>query len=292
MKSTSLAILMLCWLMAGSAVAQKSCSHSITSCGCTITQPGNYIVDADLSALQGLTALKGCIDINVAHTKLFLNGHQMAGDPNNLTDIAIHVLPAGNYTFIEGNSPNATLPGGMGSIAVNDWLFGIESEADNVLMDLPTTTNNIVGVLLKGTYNNRLVGTGVGGYVYGASYNGAYGIWIVGGNSNQVDGAYSEYNGIAGIYVGCSATGPTGTPCPSGQASTGNVIYSYSSNSPGFSDTQPYGIALEVGSIRNSVANNGVSGDTRFDLYDGNANCADNLWRLNGFVKANQGCIH
>jgi hypothetical protein len=295
-KSTSFGLLMLCWLISGSAGAQNSCSHSITSCGCTITHPGDYIVDADLSVSQGLTALHGCIDISVEHTKLFLNGHAVSGDNQDVRNIGIHVLPTGNYTFIEGSTPNVTPPLGT-SGAVSGWHAGIESEADNVLIDLPTTIANGTGVLLEKTYNNRVVGMGRNflippdvGLFNGAAFNG-YGIWIVGGNSNQVDGALGVYNSIAGIYVGCSETGPTGTPCPPGQASTGNVIYSYRSNSPGPSEGQPYGIVLEVGSLHNTVANNEVAEDTLVDLYDGNVNCADNLWRGNGSI-ANQACIH
>jgi hypothetical protein len=303
-KPTSFGLLMLCWFIAGSAGAQNSCSLSITSCGCTITRPGNYIVDADLSASQGLTALNGCIDISVEHTKLFLNGHAVNADTQDFTDIGIHVLPTAKYTFIEGGTPNVTLPFGT-SKAVSNWRFGIESEADNVLIDLPAVQgNNGAGVLLKGTYNNRVVGvgglilaSGDAGLFLGAAFNG-YGIWIVGGNSNQVDGAYSEYNEIAGIYIGCSETGPTGTPCPPGQASTGNVVYNYGSSSPSDGNTQLYGIVLEVGSIHNTVANNAVGEDTLVDLYDDNANCADNVWRLNGAGVnpgesiANQACIH
>ena len=179
------------------------------------------------------------------------------------------MLPTGTYTFIEGNTPHVPLPYGL-SGAVSGWQAGIESEADNVLIDLPTTYGNFAGVLLKKTYNNQLVGLGplvtsgpgIEGF-WGASYNG-YGIWIMGGNSNQVDGVWSWDNYIAGVYVGCSETGPTGTPCPAGQESTGNIIYNYSYNS--FRDGaagQPYGIVLEVGSIRNTVTGNFLGLDTR-----------------------------
>jgi hypothetical protein len=49
-------------LFRGFANTQRSCSRSITSCGCAITQPGVYAVDANLTASQGLTALNGCIE--------------------------------------------------------------------------------------------------------------------------------------------------------------------------------------------------------------------------------------
>ena len=174
---------------------------------------------------------------------------------------------------------------------MSGWQFGIESEADNVIINGAETFGNSTGVLLKGTYNNKLSGvalsTGVGLSTTGAINNSAYGIWIVGGNSNQVALYTSQGNGIAGIYVGCSATGPTGTPCPSGQASSGNVIYDLSDKGT----NQLYGVALEAGSLRNTVMNTRSASNTRFDDFDGNANCANNVWRINKFSTANAACI-
>jgi uncharacterized repeat protein (TIGR01451 family) len=263
----------------GSAAAQTSCSRSITSCGCTITERGVYSVDADLSASQGLTALNGCIDINAEHTDLFLNYHSISGDKAG-TGIGIHVLPAAKYAFLFFQSTYLFDPGIK---AVSGWRFGIESEADNVIIAAPNTTDNSTGILLKGTYDNKLSGESTTGTIN----NSAYGIWIVGGNSNQVDLYTSQGNGIAGIYVGCSATGPTGTPCPSGQASSGNVIYDNSDNGT----NQLYGVVLEAGSLRNTVMNTSIASNTRFDAFDGNAHCANNLWRINKIHNANAACI-
>jgi hypothetical protein len=285
MKTSSFGTLLLSTLLVASAGAQKVCSHSIISCGCTITTRGDYAVNADLSAAQGLTALGNCIDINAAHAKLFLRGFKLFG--SGAGSIGVHVLPAARYTFIEGSRPLLT---GLNNHSVSGWMYGIESDADNVIIDMPTVTgNNVAGVFLNKTYNNRIVGNGAVGF--GASFNGRYGVWIVGGNSNQVNASFSEYNGIAGIYVGCSTTGPDGTPCSSAEASTGNVIYNYDSEDFE-APMQPYGVVLEQNSVRNTVMGNNSGTHTQFDLFDGNANCANNVWVANSFQTANQSCIH
>jgi hypothetical protein len=188
------------------------------------------------------------------------------------------VLPAAKYTFLYG--AGGPYPG----FDVSGWQFGIESDADNAILSLPNTTDNSTGVLLKRTYNNKISSAAA----KGASNNSDYGVWIVGGNSNQVNLFLSQGNGIAGIYVGCSATGPTGAPCPSGQASTGNVIY----NASGTGTSQLYGVVLEAGSLRDTVMNTRNASNTRFDAFDGNANCGNNLWRINKFSTANAACIH
>jgi hypothetical protein len=271
----------------GSAYAQTRCGRSVLSCGCTITKTGYYSVDADLSGLQGLTSLNACIDITAEHSKLFLNGHSVEGIEQDFDATAIHVLSTARYTMIEGSTAT---PRAGGQI-IAGWKIGIQSDADNVFIDLPNIPGVITaGILLNHTYNNRVSGAGPNGV--GASNNGTYGVWIVGGNSNQVNAGYSQDNGIAAVYVGCSSTGPTGTPCLPGQASSGNVIYNYRIASPGSQQFQPYGIVLEAGSVRNTVINTTVSGDNLFDLYDGNPGCADNFWRVNKFTLANQNCIH
>jgi hypothetical protein len=278
-KLLKFTLLVLCAI--GSAAAQTSCSRSITSCGCTITERGVYSVDADLSASQGLTALNGCIDINAEHVDLFMNLNQSISGDKTGTGVGIHVLPAAKYAFLFFLSYySPPLISG-----VSGWQFGIESEADNVIINGAETFGNSTGVLLKGTYNNKLSGVGLS--TTGAINNSAYGIWIVGGNSNQVALYTSQGNGIAGIYVGCSATGPTGTPCPSEQASSGNVIYDLSDNGT----KQLYGVVLEAGSLRNTVMNTRTASNTRFDDFDGNANCANNVWRINKFSTANAACI-
>src|ERR1700733_4543684 len=99
-----LGVCLLFGCVAGSANAQTSCGRSIISCGCTVTKPGNYSVDADLSGLQGLTALNACIDITAEHSKLFLNGHLVEGIEQDFDATAIHVLPTAKYTLIEGST--------------------------------------------------------------------------------------------------------------------------------------------------------------------------------------------
>jgi len=281
MKTSSVGSLLLSTLLAASAGAQNLCGHSITSCGCTITTGGDYVVNANLSSTQGLTALGGCVDIKAANTKLFLNGYNVSGGVST-SAIGVHVLPAAKYTVIE--ETNATNLAGNKHNFVQNWTYGIKSDADNVIIDVDSIQFNGVGIFLNKTYNNRIVGGN-------ESFNKQYGIWIVGGNSNQVNASFSEYDGIAGIYVGCSLTGPSGTPCLPAEASTGNVIYSYTSED--FEQpAQPYGVVLELNSVRNTVMASSSGTHLQFDLFDGNSSCADNVWVANFFGTVNQSCIH
>jgi len=254
-------------LAIGSAHAQKSCSASIVSCGCSITRATLYTIDADLSVSQGLTPQNACIEISVAHAKLILNNHAITGAGKG---IGIHILPTGTYTFLEGGPVGQPMTG---------WEFGIESDADNVIIDTPFMQGNSTGILLKQTYNNK-VSMLTGNII---NHNSVYGIWIDGGNSNQIDSVHTERNGIAGVYVGCSSTGPTGTPCSPAQVSSGNVIY----HNYEIEDVGPYSLVLEAGSTRNTVMNNIIN-----SAFDGNTNCAKNLWFDNAVTTANAACIH
>jgi hypothetical protein len=40
-----------------------ACFSPIMSCGCTITKRGLFLIGADLTSRQGLTARGGCIDV-------------------------------------------------------------------------------------------------------------------------------------------------------------------------------------------------------------------------------------
>lgn len=248
--------------------AQKSCSPSIVSCGCAINKAALYNIDADLSVSQGLTPQDACIEVAVAHSKLIINNHAITGAGKG---IGIHILSAGTYTFLEG--------GYAAVMAVKGWEFGIESDANNVIIDAPFLQGNSTGILLKQTYNNKvslLSGESI-------SNNSAYGIWIEGGNSNQIDSVHAFQNGIADVYIGCSPTGSAGTPCTAAQVSSGNVIY----YNYGLSGGAEPGLVLETGSTRNTVMNNFIG-----TAFDGNPNCGQNLWVDNAITTANAACIH
>jgi len=95
---------------------------------------------------------------------------------------------------------------------------------------------------------------------------------------------------LAGVFVGCSSTGPGGGSC-SAEASTGNTFvetFGSATNGPG--------IAIDQGNTSNRVidcsSDNGSMNEGSGTMFDGNANCDSNIWSLNSFSSANQSCIN
>jgi len=267
--------------MAAVGVASaQSCSNSITSCGCTITAAGVYSVDADLDFSQGLTSRKGCIDVNVANVKLFTNGHSILGDGTG-KGIGIHLLGTANNAFLEAAGVQGT---SVFYSVLLGWQYGLESQADNVVADGFGYDVNTTGVLLKNAAKNTIAWSE-------ASGNAIYGIWITNGSGNQITGGWVNNNAIAGVYLGCSGTGPTGQACTGATgsiATKSNFVYALTVGS-----VEDYGIVVEEGSLQNTFADNSSSGNTVDDLFDGNAGCGSNLWQANAFATSNNSsCIH
>ncbi|MBV9573773.1 MAG: hypothetical protein JOY93_06935 [Acidobacteriales bacterium] len=277
-----------------SAQTPKQCSKSITSCGCTITSPGVYTVDADLNSTQGLTPLQGCIDISAKMVTLLTNGHPINGPAADgmgtpPSGVGIHVLPSASMAFLEARGPN--LPGANYYTIILGWQYGLESEASSVIADDFQFNQNSTGVLLQKAINNNIND-------YTAKNNSVYGVWVKSSVGNQLNCAGSQDNSIAGVYVGCSATGPNGAACSQNEQGSrlnyiydmgteGNAIYYYYGNLQG----EEYGIALEKGSEQNTIVDNYSVGNTIYDMFDGNPKCDSNIWRLNQFQTANRSCI-
>lgn len=265
------------------ASAHEECGLSITQCGCTIFEPGTYTVNANLTAAQGLTERQGCVDVEAHDVFLILNGHTITGTGNG-TGIGIHLLPGSYNIFLEAGA-NFT----VGS-TISGWKYGMESEAENVIVDFfYNIMNNTFGVLLKGAKNNNMTDLN-------AINNTVYGVWIKDGSThNQINCTTSSGNGIAGIYIGCSNTGPGTISCEQDwRRSRKNFIYDHTADgkNDGITIIQKFGIALELGSTQNTVTNTNATGNSAFDLFDGNPNCDENLWQNNNFGKANETCIH
>jgi len=270
----AIAAALLSMTAVGVARAQ-SCTSSITACGCTITTTGTYTVDADLDYTQGLTSHKGCIDISAANVKLFTNGHFMLGDETGTNGVGIHVLSTANGAFLDAAGPDGT------NVNYSDlvgWQYGIESEADNVYVDGFGTDGNSTGVLLKNTDNNVVTFAEAAG-------NAVYGIWISAGSGNVISVANIQFSGVADVYIGCSATGPSGKACSKGSPHNNFVT--------GVGVTAPanYGFAVEQNSTGNIMSDNYGFGSTNYDLFDGNST-AVNTWHSNAFATANKSYIH
>jgi len=260
----------------GVANAQQ-CSSSITTCGCTISSPGIYTVDADLNATQGLTSRRGCIDVAADKVRLFTNGHAITGAGNG-TGIGIHLLSSADDVLLEAGASS-----GLNCCrytTLSGWQYGLESEASHVISDGFTQSGNTTGVLLNGAKRNSITN-------FMANRNSVYGVWINGGSANQITDASASNNGVAGVYIGCAKTWPSGKACDrDADTSSGNTIYYL----VGLSEN--YGIAVEKGSKGNIITSTWSRSNTVDDLFDGNSNSGINLWRANGFGTANQSYIH
>jgi hypothetical protein len=277
----TMAAVVVIFMATGAAYAQN-CSQTITMCGCTINSPGVYTVEDDLVSTQGLTSENGCIDVNASNVTLILNGHKVTGAGTG-TGIGIHLMPETENIFLEATGTDGN-GHSTGFTTVTGWGNGVLTEATNVIADGPNTNSNTVGWELNHAKNNNIND-------FGASTNTQYGVWLRKSSGNQINCSGSGGNGIAGVYVGCSSSGPNGQTC-GGEEGEGSSTHNYIYDHGAFSNTQKYGVAIEKGSKNNVIMDVFAEGNTVDDLYDGNTNCDNNLWRSNVFTTVNQSCIH
>lgn len=270
----AMAAAVLAMAAVGIANAQ-SCTSSITKCGCTITTTGVYSVDADLDFTQGLTSRSGCIDVSAANVKLFTNGHFILGDGTG-HGVGIHLLSSADNAFLDAAGVDGTT---FSYTDLVGWQYGLESQADNVYADGFGYDGNTTGVLLKSASRNTIT------YLESAG-NAVYGVWINGGSNNVISVGFMQFNAVADIYIGCSATGPTGKACSRGSATNDFVTGVGTSTNPSI-----YGLVVEQGSTGNILADNYIFGNTTDDMFDGNST-AVNTWRSNAFATANRSYIH
>jgi hypothetical protein len=122
---------------------------------------------------------------------------------------------------------------------------------------------------------------------FGAHSNGAFGVWVQASTNTLMDqfqaGDHGA-NGIAGVYFGCSITGPSPT-CASSASSLNLVAHGSQDGN------KKYGIAVDTGSNNNVLTNIPDSQNVVNDAFDGNPNCANNLWFANQFGATNQSCV-
>jgi Right handed beta helix region len=263
------------------AAARAQPPIPLTSCSTKITKTGLYEVNP-----PGLSSTGGdCLTISASNVILYLNGFPISGAGNG---VGVHILSSASNAFVEGH--NAVISGfaegveidGSKDLAEN---FIAESNSDaGVLLNnakqaklsnFSADSNGADGVrLYKGSYNT------VAGSI-SASYNARYGIWLYGTSHDSVGGFEVQDNTIAGVYVGCSSTGPSanGSECsPKKMLSKYNSLFSgtLAASGPGL---QPYGVVIDLGDDFNRVTNmNGSPFETGGDLVDENANCANNDW--------------
>ena len=263
-------------LFAGSSAAETDASHkkpkptpcapSISKCGCTITTTGFYQVTKSLGPPGGALneVDQSCIAVSAPRVGLYLAGVNIT---NALTSggIGVHLNRSAANSFIEG--AGATLSG---------WNYGIEDDADNVVVtNMSADNNGTAGFLVQ-----RAAGVAIANF--GAHGNGQYGVLLTGAALSQVSGGTVnppaipgiQNNGVAGIQV-------MGISKPF-RASTGNRVFGNC-----VTGNLGAGIALDKGVLNSKVSGNEATGNTGDDLTDVTNNCGSNLWFGNSYGVGN-----
>lgn len=188
--------------LAGTGVPMQA-QTPITSCGYTITAPGNYVLDANL----GTCPAEGIL-IEASNVQLKLNGHTITGSLPG-ANVGIGVNPGGvvGLSGIQIQGPGL----------VQDFAFGIGiSNVDNIQIRKVTSSNNTtydlvahtvtglqllqsvlarnggVGLFLNGSSNGQVKQNDVSG-------NGASGMVLSGGSGNLVQDNTVDGNDVDGI---------------------------------------------------------------------------------------------
>jgi hypothetical protein len=251
--------------------------------GCEkITKAGFYNVD-----VPTLTPTSGdCFVISASNVTINLNRAAITGFGSGA---GVHVMPTASNAFIEGQ--DATISG---------FADGIEIDGSKATAENFTANNNLdAGVLLNNAHqstvsnftadsnvgSDKISGDGVR-VVKGtqntiqqltADRNARFGVWLLSTSHNTVTGFYLQDNVIAGLYAGTRASGPCKAGCkPGTPPSSFNEIFN------GFafrgSGSEAYGIAIDLGGNGNRVANVRSEFNNAFDMFDGNPDCANNIW--------------
>jgi hypothetical protein len=249
----------------------------ITACG-KITKAGLYEVDNDLVAVS--PSAGDCLVIVAPNVSLNLNHFGLFGATSA---VGIHVMKTAAKAFIEGNGST-----------IRTFGVGIQIDAAGVLADnFIVLSNTDAGILLNhvqqadlsnfSATNNLNDGVRIDGGGYDVlqmpltSGNGRYGVWVQSSSHNSIGNFSVQNNAQAGVYVGCSTTGPQGS-CPRGAvASDYNYVFSGLAGISS-SGVQQYGVAIDTGNNFNRVVNVAAWLNDRFDLFDANQDCASNYW--------------
>jgi len=256
-----------------------------------------YTVANDLYASQGLTSKNGCIDIKSFGVSLFLDSYNIFGSgcesvSRPRSGVGIHVLPGASGILVEGEVKGASEGPAANLCGCN---YGAESDGYNVYWRQIGFYQNGIGLFLNNTEFNNTSEIAASNNITGvrvlwglenfvaradAENNAHYGFWIDGTKTNTFsqDNIYNDNNalsnGIAGFYVGCSATGDIQSTAPC--VNTDNTLERNYVRYNRF-----YGIAVERGGVGNLIEDNAVL-DQPTEIIDGSGTCKDNRYRHNG----------
>jgi hypothetical protein len=285
-----------------SVLAAAPPTISIASCNPTFTAGtagGSYIVTANLTPASGAN----CIVVTAPGVTINLNHFTLTGTG---AAIGVDILPGATGAHVVGGTITAFSTGILDS-ASSALLEGLTIRANvgngvtmktangSVLDSSSITGNGANGVYLLNTrdgaveYNAQISGNGTSGT--------GYGVWI----QNNASGTLSYDNIVAGntfgnggpqlasVWVGVSPNAPL-TCGTAGAPSSGNIIV----DNQNINANAVVGIGLQCTSATNNTVtdNRTVTGNTTFDLFDGNTACDGNSWVADTFGTSNQSCIH
>jgi Periplasmic copper-binding protein (NosD) len=250
---------------------------SIIDCG-KITKPGLYQLDNNLFASS--PSAGDCLIIQAANVSLNLNNYNLYG---TTSAVGIHVMKSAARVFIEGSGST-----------IQSFGVGIQFDAAAPFADNFTVlSNSDAGILLNrvqqanlsnfSAVDNKNDGVRIdhGGnnllQMPTISGSGRYGVWIQNSSRNSIGNFDVRNNVLAGIYVGCSQTGPRGSCARGGKPSNSNYLFSGTA-AISSSGIQQYGIAIDEGNNFNRVVNIWAWQNNQLDLFDVNQNCGKNYW--------------
>jgi parallel beta-helix repeat protein len=271
------AILLAAAAIISSAPAFAQPPISITACG-KITKAGLYEVDSDLVASS--PSAGDCLVITAANVSLNLNHFGLFGATSA---VGIHVMKTAAKAFIEGNGAT-----------IQTFGVGIQIDAAGALADnFIVLSNTDAGVLLNHVQqadisnffstNNLNDGVRISGGGFNVlqmpliSGNGRYGVWAQSSSHNSIGNFTVQNNSLAGIYIGCSTTGPQALCSRGAAASNYNYMFSGLAGISS-SGVQRYGVAIDLGDNFNRVVNVAAWQNDQLDLFDANQDCASNYW--------------
>ena len=276
---------------AGPALA----ATSITTCGFVISSPGNYTLDADLTACP----LDG-IKVTASGVSISLNGHSITGVARCcFAGIAINrPSPTNFFSGIRLNHVAVQGPGLIQTFGAGVEMVG----TDYAQVALVTTAHNLDGIeafdcsfLTLGS--NVAVANSLYGLSLGAVSNSVVQYNDASGNSTGIflggfNGANSFANTLNNNTVNANGYGNSSSGLGNGiEVAAGSTTSRIVANVTNGNTLA--GIVIDQGATGNQVFHNSSSaGNVTFDLQDGNAACSSDFWSDNVFFTRSQACIH
>ena len=307
--------MMLALALTPSRAAAAACALSIPTCGCTIKSPGTYM----LTGTSPMNSTGTCIDITASNVTLTASSVVIKGSGSTSPTFGVRIEPTANRVLLEGIVAE-DFAQGFRVDGRNASLIDVQTEGNNkgvvvnganaYLIETISELDNLVGIQVNSTATDfvmviggALGATGAGVELNGvngafmeeaeAEGNGTFGIWLKSASNNFIAGFVSESNGIAGVYLGCNAAGPNGTPCPAGvPSSNGNSlmgsVFGTSTNSlvsnTGTPLNQRFGVAVGFGNLHNHFLLITGKGNVDDDALDENPTCGNNRWFADNFT--------